>query len=308
MNRHRQILLSTAIITACFVAVVGLSVYLEGSKPQLPADFADSDLNLNGSSLKGFVFGTEGLIADWYYMRSLQYIGAKLLSRQGPVDINNLSNLNPRLLYPLLENATELDPHFIAAFSYSAVVLPAIDPEKAIFIATKGVANNPGDWRLYQQLGYIYWKLGRYDEAAEMYEKGSEVAGAAPFMKMMAGVIKNDGGSRATSRKIFQQMYDGSGDAMVRLTAIRRLHDYDSLDEREAIDKTLAEYKQTAGHCANSLIEILPLLRSVHLPEGRDFRVDDKNSLVDPTDAPYLLDKENCRVKLDPERTGLTIQ
>jgi len=29
---------------------------------------------------------------------------------------------------------------------------------------------------------------------------------------------------------------------------------------------------------------------------------------VDPTDAPYVLDKENCRVKLDPEQTKLPIE
>ncbi len=302
----KRIILPAIVIIAGLAVVIVMSGYLERVKPPLPDGYDDSDLSMNGSRLRGYGLGMEGLMADWYWMRSLQYIGAKVEnSKSDLINIDDLRDLNPRLLYPLLDNATDLDPHFIAAYSYGAIVLPAIDANKAIAIAEKGIANNPNEWRLYQHLGYIYWKLKQYDKSAEIYSKGSEIAGAAPFMKMMAGVVKNDGGSRETSRKIFQQMYDGSDDPMVRLTAIRRLNDYDSLDELEAINKILADHKQNTGRCANSLVEILPMIAGVHLPEGRDFRIDNKNQLVDPTDAPYLLDKQTCRAKIDRERSSL---
>lgn len=308
-NLLKSVVLPVAIIVAGFPAVFGLSHYLSDVRPPLPESYEDSDLSMNGSKLKGFALGFESLMADWYWMRSLQYIGGKIVrTKTENVNMDDLRSLNPRLLYPYLDNATDLDPHFIAAYSYGAVVLPAIDPEKAIAITNKGIANNPKEWRLYQQLGYIYWKLGQYETAAEAYEKGARIPGAASFMSLMAASMKTEGGSRATARKIFRQMLDGSDDPAVRITAQRRLQELDSLDEREAIDNALAEFRSRNGRCAASFGEIYQALMQVRLPENHDFRIDRSNRLVDPTDAPYLLDKENCRAKLDAEHTGLPLK
>lgn len=305
----KNTILPLAIIVVGFAGVIGLSGYLDRIRPELPADYDDSDLTMNGSRLKGFALGFEGLMADWYWMRSLQYIGGKLIKSNAEfVNIDDLSNLNPRLLYPMLQNATDLDPHFIAAYSYGAVVMPAIDKEKAIEIAQKGIANNPNEWRLYQYLGYIYWKIGRYDLAADTYERGSEIAGAPPFMRLMAASMKTEGGSRSTAREIFRQMLADSDDPMVKLTAERRLKELDSLDEREAIDTALADFRERTGRCASTLAEIAPSLLQVKLPAGNEFMVDRAGNLIDPTEAPYVLDKENCRVKLDTARTGLPVK
>ncbi len=302
----KSLVLPAAIIVAGFAAIVMLSGFLERSRPALPEGYEDSDLTVNGSQLKGYALGFEGLMADFYWMRSLQYIGDKIVnSPDKDINVDDLRNLNPRLLYPYLDNATDLDPHFIEPYSYGAIVLPAIDPTKAIAIAQKGIANNPDEWRLYQHLGYIYWKLGQYENAADTYRKGSEIAQAPPFMKLTAAAMRTEGGSRSTARQIFRQMLDGSDDPMVKITATRRLKELDSLDERDAIDKALADFSERNGRCANSLPEILPSLMHVRLPENKEFRVDSSNRLVDPTDAPYLLDKEKCRVQLDRERTGL---
>lgn len=297
------------ILVGGFTSIVFLNGKLEANKPHLPDEYVDSDLTLNGSDLKGYAFGTEGLIADYYFMRSLQYVGDKVLKSDSEfINIDDLRSLNPRLLYPLLTNATDLDPHFVAAYSYGAVVLPAIDPDKAVALATKGIVNNPDEWRLYQHLGYIHWRFGNYNKAAEFYGRGAEVPGASPFMKLMAASMKNNGGSRDTARAIFQEMLSTTDDEQVRLTANRRLAELDSLDEREAIDKALNDLKQANGRCATSLFEIWPVLQKVDLPAGNDFEVDAAGRLLDPTGAPYVLDRDNCRVVLDAEHTDLPLR
>ncbi len=305
----KKLLLQSAIVIAGFAALVPLSLVLERSRPSLPAGFEDSDLTVQGSRLKGFALGMEGLIADWYWMRSLQYVGNKLLTvKEGSINIDDLRDLNPRLLYPYLQNATDLDPHFLAAYSYGALVMPAIDPQKAIAITEKGVANNPKEWRLYQYLGYIHWKLGGYDKAAAAYERGAEIEGAAPFMKLMAASMQTRGGDRETARAIFRQMLDDPSDPQVRITAERRLKELASLDQRDAIDRMLLEHKQRNGRCSMSLNELMPELAAVRLPEGSDLSVDRTGRLVDPTGAPYLLDHDTCRVKLDADHTGLPVR
>ncbi len=305
----QRVILPAVIIVVGFAAVISLSGHISNIRPQLPVGYEDSDLSVRGSHLKGFALGMEGLLADFYFMRSLQYIGKKILeSRSEDINIDDLTSLNPRLLHPLLDTAADLDPHFIAPYSYGAMILPAIDPQKAIDLASKGITNNPNEWRLYQHLGYIYWKLGRYNEAAETYGKGSQITGSAPFMKMMAATMKTEGGSRETARAIYRQMLEGTEDEQVRITAERRLLELDSLDEREAIDRALNEFHEKAGRCANNFGEILPMLIKVKLPENRDFRINNANQLVDPTGAPYVLDKENCRVRLDAEHTKLPLK
>jgi tetratricopeptide (TPR) repeat protein len=291
---------------AGIAAVISLSGYIERTRPQLPAGYEDSDLGMHGSWLKGYAFGTEGLIADWYFMRALQYIGDKMLKQpELAIDLDDLRDLNPRLLYPLLDNATDLDPHFIAAYSYGAMVLPAIDPQKAIDLAKKGIANNPDSWRLYQHLAYIYWKLGRYEDASETYEKGSKIADAAPFMRLMAAAMKTEGGSRETARTIYREMLAASDEEQVRVTAERRLQELDSLDERDAIDKALAEFKEATGRCPSSFSEILPRLAAVDLPGDRQIRIDTARNIVDPTDTPYVLDRQKCKALVDAGRSGI---
>lgn len=304
----RTTLLPIVLIIAGLGASAGLSNYAEKVRPALPDDYIDSDLQVQGKRLKGFVFGMDGLVADWYFVRSLQYIGYKLVKNEGEINLDDLRDLNPRLLYPLLDSATDLDPHYMIAYSYGAIVLPAIDPEKAIAIAKKGIANNPTQWRLYQYLGYVYWRLKQYDAAAATFEQGAKVEGAPPFMKLMAAAMQNAGGSRATARTIYTQMLEGSDDDAVRSTAEKNLLELDSLDERDAINAALAAFQQRAGRCAQSFAEIQPILTAVDLPDGREFRVDARGRIVDPTDAPYLLDHATCKVKLDAERTRLPVR
>ncbi len=308
-NSNKTHIAITVIIFG-FMAVFGLSNFLENEKPELPENYIDEDLSLQGKRLRGYAFGFEGLIADWYWMRSLQYIGDKVLKNKEKQTINleNLKPLNPKLLYPLLDNATTLDPKFLEVYSYGAIVLPAINSEQAIKITEKGIKNNPNEWRLYQHLGFIYWKLKDYQKAAEIYEKGSKLEGSPRFMKLMAAKMQNEGGSRGTARQIYEQMLLGAKDTQTKENAEIRLLELDSLDEREAIQKVLKTFKEKNGRCVNIWKEIFPLLQNVKLPSGKDFRIDRNGNIVDPTNIPYVLDKQKCKIELDFKNTKLPTQ
>jgi tetratricopeptide (TPR) repeat protein len=300
--------ISAAIIIFGFGGIFGLSNFLEKNRPELPEAYIDEDLSLQGEKLKGWSLGFEGLIADWYWVRSLQYVGNKISkSEEETINLENLQSLNPRLLYPLLDNATTLDPQFMVAYSYGAVVLPAINPEEAIKIAEKGIQNNPDQWRLYQHLGYIYWRLKDYPKAAETYEKGSKIKDAPRFMKSMAARMNGQGGSRDTAREMYQQIYEEAEEDNVKENAKLRLLQLDSIDEREAIRSVLSKFQEKNGRCINNWPEILPLLKGVKIAGGKDFRVDRSGNLVDPSDAPYLLDQEKCLARLDAQKTKIPL-
>ena len=310
-NSRRDIAVLVLVLALGFAAVFVLSNRLEAAKPALPEQYEDEDLSLQGTRLKGYSFGFEGLVADWYWMRSLQYVGNKFLnSREKAISLDDLTPLNPRLLYPLLENATSLDPQFMAAYTYGATVLPAIDADKAIAIVRKGIRNNPGEWRLYHYLGFIQWRLKRYDDAAKSYDEGSTIPGAPPFMKLMAARMRSDGGSRETARLIYRRIYDQAADSQTKENARLRLLQLDHFDERDAIRTALKDFRSKTGRCPQTWQEILPSLSAVSLPQGLEFRVDNEGNLVDPSGAPYILggSDEGCDVALDKERTKIPIK
>lgn len=298
-HEHRQLAIPALVVSVALAAVFALSGFLEKNRPQLPKSYEDSDLSMQGKRLKGYALGSEGLIADWYWILSLQYIGKKIVENQDTdINIDDLRSLNPRLLYPYLDNATDLDPKFCAAYSYGAIVLPAIDPQKAIELTEKGIAANPEKWRLYQYLGYIYWHERNYEKAAETYDRGSKIKGAPPFMREMAAAMKTKGGSRDTARAMYSQMLAEAEDEQSKRNAQLRLFEIDSLEETEAVNEILTGLKNSNGKCVPNINAVFPQLRSVQLPQGRDLRIDRSGSLVDPTGVPYKFDPETCTISL----------
>lgn len=304
MSRNfKQMVVSLAAVAAGFAFIFVLSNFTAGHHPALPDTYADEDLALQSARLKGFSLGFEGLLADWYWTQSLQYIGDKVLKSKQDVNLENLQPLNPRLLYPMLDAATDLDPHFLAVYSYGAVVLPAVDPSQAIKIAEKGIANNPQEWRLYQHLGYIYWRLKDYDKAAQIYSEGSQIAGAPSFLKLMAAQMKNQGGSRETARAIYEQMFREAEDRQTKENAAIHLLKLESLDERDAMRPALEDFQRKNSRCAASWREIFPQLRNLKTARGAALRFDAASlAPLDPTNVPYLLQTEGkCDVSVNIE-------
>jgi tetratricopeptide (TPR) repeat protein len=300
MRKH---LLAFSVMLSALIVASLLSSRMDAMRPPLPPDYADSDLALQGKHLKGYLLGAEGLVADWYWILSLQYLGGKIVnSTDDTVNVENLNSLNPRLLYPYLDNATDLDPKFNAAYSFGAVVLPAIDREQAIALTKKGIQNNPENWRLYQYLGYIYWRNKDYSAAAETYETGSKIPGAPPFMRLMAAAMLTRGGSRAVARAMYEQMLAEAEDEQSKRNAQLRLMELGSLEEIEAVNSVLSSIKENTGNCPASLSSAFSSLRSIRLEYG-DLRIDASNNLVDPGGTPYKYDSSKCTIGLSKDST-----
>lgn len=296
-------IIPVVIIILGFAVIFPLSEFLERSRPPLPAGYEDKDLALQASGLKGYSLGFEGLLADMYWMKALNYMGNKILSSKEKIDINNLEPLNLRLLYPYLDAATTLDPHFVDAYIYGAIVLPAVDKQKAIDIAKKGIANNPNEWRLYQHLGIIYWRLGDFEKAAEVYTEGSKIKDVPPFMPMMAAKMKSEGKSREMAREIYNLILEQTDEDSIKEFAQLNLMKLQSLDEIEAVNSVLETYKEEG--CVKNLQQIYPKLSKVQLPAGQKFFIDKSNNLIDPGGVPYVFNQEECKIDLDLGKTKL---
>src|SRR6266436_180675 len=282
-----------SIILIGLASAVGLSQWIDSHRPPTNAIVEEEQLYLQGATVRRMSLGFNGLAADWYWMRSLQYVGGKLLNTHENIRLDNMSPLNLKLLAPLLDAATTLDPDFMEPYEYAAVVLPGVNVENAVRIINKGIAANPSAWRLYQHLGYIYWQQKDFKAASEAYGQGAGLPGAPHWMEAMKAQMLAQGGSRNTARLIYERMYQQTDDLNVREMARRRLLQIQSFGERDEIRRLLGEYSAREKRCASSWKDISPALRSASLP------LDDSGAPLDPANAPYRLVKAGCDVDLD---------
>jgi tetratricopeptide (TPR) repeat protein len=282
---HRLKTIALASMVLVGIASAALLVrWTDALRPPPDPNAIDESLYVNGKTARRISLGFNGLVADWYWMRSLQYVGRKIMSHPDDMPIDNLGQLNMKLLAPLLDTTTTLDPNFLDPYEYAAIVLPSIDVQEAIRITQKGIEANPSAWRLYHHLGYIYWQQHDYQLASETYGRGAEIPGAPPWMEAMKAKMAAEGGSRSTAREIYTRMFEQSSDDQVKEMARRRLLQLDSLDQRDGLRKILTAYQMRTGKCPNSW-------RELGVP----------GAPLDPAGVPYILRSGTCEVELDPK-------
>jgi tetratricopeptide (TPR) repeat protein len=255
----------------------------------------------SGETIKRMSLGMEALTADIYWIRTLQYFGRKLIDSGKPLSSMTTADLDMPLLAPLLNIVVTLDPHHIPAYRFGAIFLPERDVAAAIALLERGIRENPNEWRLYQDIAYIYWQQGNaarpedraafYAKAADWYELGGKIPGSLWWMRDLAGLMRIKGGSRDAARVIYSA-YLTSDDKNISAQAVDRLKQLRSLDELDAINSVLAKWKQANGSCPPDLRAIAPALRSLSIS------VDDDAMPVDPDGFPYVFDVLRCQAKL----------
>lgn len=294
--KKNAILISAIVIG--FVIVTALSRAIDARRSDNQAQFAEESLYVSAPTAKRLTLAFNGLVADWYWMRSLQYVGGKIVayqdSHEGRMDFGTLGSLNLKLLPQLLIITTTLDPQFMAPYEYGAMILPEIDSNQAVGLLSYGIKQNPSTWRLYHYLGYIHWQRREYEKASDLYGVGAKLPGAPPWMAAMSARLKAEGGSRDAAREMYRHLSEGSGDQSVKEMVVKQLLRLDSLDERDAIRRVLTDFKENSGRCASSWREVAVPLRAARL------RIDARTGEpLDPSDTPYQLIKNGCDVGLD---------
>lgn len=193
------------------------------------------------------------LTADIYWTRVVQYYGSKG-ERTDQLDS----------LWPLLDLATTLDPNLIPAYRFGSTFLAeqkpagAGQPERAVELIRRGIKENPEYWRLYQDLGNVYYfALKDNEKAAQAYVDGSNVPGAAPWMKLMAARIAERGDTLETSRYLWTEIYQSSQDPSIRENAKVHLILLKTDDDRRHLDALLDEYAKKAGHRAANVRDLV---------------------------------------------------
>lgn len=239
-------------------------------------EFSQARIVTSGVWLRRLSLGYEGLLADIYWTRAIQYFGINRLS--GRSQFNELD--------PLLRITTELDPRLIAAYRFGAIFLAekppagAGRPQEAMQLLRRGLAANPDYWRFWEDLGFIeYWDLHDYPMAARYFRAGSERPGAPLWMKTVAAAVAAKGGELRISQALWTDVYRNAANATVRQSAISHLAGIRAAEDIQMLNQKLASYAQRAGKPARSFEDLVSAGDLPGLP-------------VDPTDVPYSLRRD----------------
>src|SRR5438105_4447588 len=203
--------------------------------------------------LKRISLGYGGLLADVYWTRAVQYFGSK----------HHNGAQHYELLAPLLEITTRLDPQLLVAYEYGANFLAPKPPDgagmplRAIELAEYGIRNNPDEWRLYYQLGFIYYmELKDYAAAADAFARGSKVPNAHSFLKVMAARMAEHAGDADMARMLWTTTFESSSEMTIRANAAAHLRALQVDDEVSNLEKLVAMYRGKTGQLPASFLDL----------------------------------------------------
>jgi tetratricopeptide (TPR) repeat protein len=197
----------------------------------------------SGEWVKRLTLGYDGLAACIYWTRAVQHFGREHVAKG-----------QYRLLFPLLDITTTLDPELILAYRFGAVFLAEVPPHGpgqpafAIKLLEKGLRQNPDYWRFWYDIGFVYYRAFKdYEKAAEAFRTGAEYPGAGAFMRIMAAKVAAEGGSRATARALWQELYKSTDDPTIRASAELHLLGLRLDDEIEFLQSVVDRYIHQTG-------------------------------------------------------------
>ena len=289
MSATKRVLLTSSLLLV-FCLAGSVAILRKVDRVRNASPFPDVLYISSPKTLRRLSLGYNGLLADVYWTRAVQFFGNEHAQGTGRYS----------LLAPLLEITTGLDPHLIVAYDFGANFLAskpplgAGEPDRAIALMKFGISNNPGEWRLYRNLGFIYYlDLRNYPAAAEEFERGSKLPNAHPFLKIMAAQMAQHAGEISTARMLWAGTYESTTDRQIKANAAAHLRALRVDEDVANLEALMTRYRQTTGHFSAGFAELVNAgwLRGVPLdPLGNPYKLvaGGKIEVRDPDNFPFI--------------------
>jgi hypothetical protein len=240
----------------------------------------------SGPALQRIALSFDAVLADVYWIRAIQHYGGDRLS--GPK-----AQTKYKLLYPLLDLTTTLDPYFNIAYRFGAIFLSEAypggpgRPEQSVALLRKAITVMPHKWQYYHDVGFVYyWRLRDYKSAALWFQRAAAQPNAPNWLTPLAASMLVQGNDRAAARFLWQQIAK-SEEPWLRRSAERSLLQLHALDQIDQLEAVVHKYAPANGeqYAWNGLMN-RGVLRGVP---------------VDPVGTPYLLDPATGRVSVSEQ-------
>jgi hypothetical protein len=287
-SRRRTTAFAAATLLISMAASVLLLHRVDEIRPR--ANIEDVLYISSPKMVKRASLGFEGLMACIYWTRTVQYFGHRHFLRSR--SYNELA--------PLLEITTALDPRMIPAYQFGASFLApappngAGEPVRAIELLKYGIQHNPDNWHLYYDMGFVYYtELKDYKRAAQVFEQGSRVPDAHPFLKLLAAQMAEHASDYETARMLWTATYESSKESNIRQNAIEHLRSIRVDEEVTRLQEAVTRFEQRNGRIPATLWELAAAehLRGIPVdPDGNPYVLtfDGQVQVAKPEDFPFI--------------------
>ncbi|MCX5758492.1 MAG: hypothetical protein NTU83_08310 [Candidatus Hydrogenedentes bacterium] len=287
--RARRILMAVLAVVVGFTCITGVQRHLDAMRardrseqlPYLP----------NERLLNHFCAGMDSIVADFLWLKCVQYTAEHFHSDQQFTWLNHMANMIARL-----------DPYNVAACHYLAMFLATLkaDDNASIELLQRGMRNNPFAYELPYEIAMTYLINRREQpdsavQAAKYLGMAVETGHAPPFVLEAAQVLQGEHNLFDVERSMWQHTRD-SGDAFMRELAERKLTELDLRVACTQLDKAVEMYRQRHGQPPKTIADLVAggiLADAPRDPLGGRFFIDAAGHAQDTT----VLDERTKRFR-----------
>jgi len=280
-GRQTKVLIGTALVAALALVPVLKSVDARGGDTGPDPDLLYFS---SPSVVKKMAMGYENLLADIYWLRTIQYFGRRNEADKREIRFKNLPTF--------LDITTTLDPGLMDAYRMGYIFLGedepvgAGKPEEAIRLLDKGIEANPEEWRLRLDKGFVYYiYLDDFQSAGHVWLEAGRRPESPEWMSHLAVETLSKGGSIDIARALWKQQYDESTREDVRENARNKLMSLQVAEDLWTLEYLLEQYRSDAGNYPESLAELAS-------------HISGKIPAADPLGTPYEYDPDSGEVRL----------
>lgn len=287
-SRRRTTIVATSCLVVSMAASAVLLRHIDEIRP--PEIIEDALFFQSPKLLKRASLGFDGLMACIYWTRVVQYFGRR--HHEHLLSYNELA--------PLLEITTTLDPQLLPPYQFGASFLApkppdgAGEPDRAIRLMEYGIQHNPNNWRLYYNLGFVYYTdLKDYKKAGEVFERGSTVPAAHPVLKVLAALMHEHAGDVATARLLWSATYDSSTESNIRQNAADHLRSLQVDEDVTNLQAAVTRFGEQTGRLPVSMKELATAEHMANVPadpDGNPYQITSEGSIrvEKPDDFPFI--------------------
>ena len=289
MNARRRVTVAaTAVLLISMAGAVGLLFVIDQLRGG--RHFKEVLYIQSPKALRRLSLGYTGLLADIYWTRAVQYFGYQ----------HHMHSTDFHLLGPLLQITTELDPRLYPAYQFGGNFLApkppngAGEPEQALALARYGIEHNPDEWRLYNNLGFLYYtEFKDYAGAADAFARGSRLPVTNKFMAILAARMAQHAGEFDTARMLWFTTYQSTNDKAIQQNAVDHLRAIQVDETVTQLEQVVQQYRDRKGHLPTRMsdLEAAGLIRGTPTdPTGRPYRLmpDGRVEVQDPDSILYI--------------------
>ncbi len=268
--RARRILIAILAVVLGFTCTIGVQRHLDAMRAR-----ARSQQLLylpNEKLLNHFCAGMDSIVADFLWLKCVQYTAEQFHSNQQLTWLNHMANMIARL-----------DPYNVAVYRYLSIFLSSLkaDDNASIELLQRGMVNNPFAYELPYEIAMTYLINRREQpdssvQAAKYLGMAVETGHAPPFVLEVAQVLQGKHNLFDVERSMWQHTRN-SGDAFMRELAERKLTELDLRITCTQLDKTIQAYRLRYGQPPKTIEDLVAsgdLANSPADPLGGRFFID----------------------------------